>query len=94
MHPNKKAGFFRLILIIIIAILVLSFFGIKLRDVAGSEAGKDNFTYAKEIVLKGWSYLEPYWDKYVAPTALYLWNDVFLKYVWSAVIENLDKLKN
>ena len=47
----------KLIILIIIAILVLSYFGISIQHVAESPTGVNNFTYVWSAVLKGWSIL-------------------------------------
>jgi hypothetical protein len=47
----------RLIIICIIAILALSYFGISIRHIAESPTGVDNFTYVWTHVLEGWHIL-------------------------------------
>ncbi len=44
----------RFIILVIILILALSYFGISIRDVATSPAGQDNFTFVWAYVKDGW----------------------------------------
>lgn len=45
----------RLILLLIVIILVLSFFGISLQSVITSPTAHANFTYAWQLVVNGWN---------------------------------------
>ncbi len=44
----------RLIILVIILILALSYFGISIRDVATSPTGEDNFSFVWTHVKEGW----------------------------------------
>ncbi len=44
----------RFILLVIILILALSYFGISIRDIATSPAGQDNFSFVMMYVREGW----------------------------------------
>lgn len=75
---NPQRGFLRTILIIIIAIFILSYFGFDLRKTADSPTTKSNFQYVKELVIKGIEFiLKPlrklwvngYVQKFVSPIA-------------------------
>lgn len=44
----------RFILLVIILILALSYFGISIRDIATSPAGQDNFSFVMMYVKEGW----------------------------------------
>ncbi|MDP3403026.1 MAG: hypothetical protein Q8S35_03685 [bacterium] len=44
----------RFIILIIILILALSYFGISIRDIAQSPTGEDNFTFVWNYVKDGW----------------------------------------
>lgn len=47
----------RLILILAVLVLALSFFGISIRSIVQSPAGKDNFTFIWELLKTGWQVL-------------------------------------
>jgi len=93
MSTNKNSGFIKLILLIIVVILILSYFGISLRNVANSKVGKDNFDFLKEVGQKTWSFCLSVWDTYLAEKAMYIWDEIILKFGGNFVIENIDKLR-
>lgn len=47
----------KLLILVIIAVLVLSFFGITIQSVVQSPAGQANFAYLWSLVLMGWNWL-------------------------------------
>ena len=92
MASNKKSGFIKLILLIVVVILVLSYFGVNLRNVANSDAGQANFSFLKETCIKVWDWIVNVWQTYLADKASYLWNDVYVKYVWVPFTQSIDKI--
>lgn len=47
----------RFIILIIVLILALSYFGISIRDIAQSPTGEDNFSFVWAHVKEGWEIL-------------------------------------
>ncbi len=47
----------RLIILVAILILALSFFGISIRSIVESPVGRDNFTFIWELIRTGWHIL-------------------------------------
>jgi uncharacterized protein YqhQ len=84
---NQKGGFIQLIILIVIGLLVLSYFGISLQGVVESPVGQSNLHY----VTNGASYV---WNNYLSAPFDYLWNTVFIGMLWSAFTENLNRVKN
>ena len=93
MRSNHQSGFIKLVLLIIVVILILSYFGVSLRGVANSQAGKDNFSFAREVALEIWDFCVGIWNNYLAEKLVYVWNEVIIKYGWNFALENLDKLR-
>ena len=89
MYRNKKSGLsiLGIIMLVFIAILVLSYFGINIRSVVESEDGQDNINYVTDES-------KTIWQKYLKEPAEYLWNDVFVGLLWSAFINNLERVKD
>jgi hypothetical protein len=88
--PDNR-GFIKLILLIIVVILVLSYFGISLRKVAQSDTGKDNFSFIGDMAAKGWAFIVDIWNRYLATSANWIWNEIILKYIWGPLSQQLDK---
>lgn len=66
MKYNSQAGLAKLIIILIVAILVISYFGINIQQIAESETGKANFGYVWSLVQKAWVWLGEMYQKYLA----------------------------
>ncbi len=86
-YNTGNRGLVKTIILIVIALLILSYFGLNLRDIVNSPAGRDNFSYTQEVMIN-------VWDNYLKRPVMYLWNDIFLELIWYPAIDNLTKIKN
>lgn len=75
------------IIIIVIALVVLGYLGFDVKQAVQSPTSQSNIEYVKDAVV----YL---WTKYLEKPAKYLWNEIFIKLIWSTAVENLTKIKN
>lgn len=64
---NYKNGFVKEIFIIVIAIVILSYFGVNIRDVLDSESVKGNFLAVSDI-------FSSVWNNYILPSFAYLFD--------------------
>ncbi len=78
-------GFIRFIILLIIAVIVLGYFGISLRTLFGGGTVRDNFAYARQII----KYV---WNTYLAGPAQYLWN-IFYNLLWRSFVENAERIR-
>jgi len=83
---NDNRGLVRWIFIIIIAIIILSYFGFDLRGIIEAEGMQNNLSYV-------WGGVIYVWNAYIAGPFDYLWNDIFIDLIWSAFIENMEIIK-
>jgi len=83
---NDNRGLVRWIFIIIIAIIILSYFGFDLRSIVEADDTQDNLGYV-------WGGVVMIWDNYLTKPVLYLWNDIFIDLIWSAFTENMGVIK-
>lgn len=65
MEGNR--GLIKAILLIVIGLIVLGFFGYNLRDIIASETVNDNLTYV-------WGLVTAFWNNFLAEPAAWLWN--------------------
>ncbi|MEK7567952.1 MAG: hypothetical protein AAB513_03485 [Patescibacteria group bacterium] len=86
MKMQKNSGLVGLIILIVIAIFALSYFGISLRGIAESETGQENIGFVKEISIK-------VWDGFLRKPAEYLWNTIWLDLSWHPFVDTLKSLK-
>lgn len=78
-------GLIKLIILIIIAVVVLSYFNINLRSVLESRAVRDNFGFL-------WNSAKSIWHNYLAGPADFVWG-IFYNYLWLSFIENMERIK-
>ena len=81
-HWNRKEGFVKAILLIVIVLVVLGFFGYNLESIVNSPDVKGNLAYVWELLVKLWNIL-------LTPLA-WVWDNVVIKLVWN----NLQSLLN
>lgn len=83
---KQKQGFIKLIIIIIIAIIILSYFGFDLRSIVESPESQGNLGYV-------WGGIIYVWETWLVNPLTYLWNDVFIDLLWDNFIENMERIK-
>lgn len=83
---NNESGFVKLIVIILIGILIISYMGISVRDVVESPAGQSNFGYIKEISIAAW-------DRYFKEPLTYFYREIWIELMWEPFIEALRDIK-
>lgn len=86
MKINKQKGIVRTIIIIIIALLVISYLGINLRQLATSPTTESNFSY----VWNGTVYI---WDNYLETPVTNIY-DFFIKYIWDPALSDIEKISS
>jgi hypothetical protein len=88
MKNNRTAGnrgLVKMIVLIIVALLILSYFGISLRHLASQPTTQDNFSFVTTTTID-------FWNKYLAKPAGYLWHEIFLNIIWEPAINRLKHL--
>ena len=73
------------IIIFIILILVVSYFGVNIQSVVNSPAGQSNFSY----VSNGAVYV---WNNYLSAPFNYIWNTVGAT-LWNAFTQGIQNIK-
>ncbi len=84
---QTNRGLVRTIILIVIALLILSYFGFNIRAIVNSPVGQENFSYAQELMLK-------VWNGFLKTPVTYLWKNIFLDLIWNPAFENLTKIKD
>lgn len=72
-----------MIIVIIVVLLTLSYFGFNLRSLIDSPTTQDNFHYAINFIVD-------VWNNYLKTPFMYLWNDIFIKLIWTPVLNILQ----
>jgi hypothetical protein len=86
---NKQKGMsiLGILVLAVVIILVLSYFGISIKSVVESPTGQENINY-----VGGAS--KSLWTTYLAEPAAYLWNDVWIKIFWKGFISNMERIRD
>lgn len=74
------------IIIFVILILVLSYFGINIQSVVTSPTGQSNISYV-------WNGITYVWNNYLSGPFNYLWNTVGST-LWNAFVHGIENIKN
>ncbi len=72
------------IVITILGLIVLGYLGIDIRKAVHSEATQSNLSYAKEVVIYSW-------NNYLKEPVKFLWNEVFIKYIYDPLMNIINK---
>ncbi|MFA4890075.1 MAG: hypothetical protein WC587_00350 [Candidatus Paceibacterota bacterium] len=81
-----QAGFIKLIILIVVLLVILGYFGINIRSIVENDTAKSNVGYV-------WNWCKSMWGTYLASPAKYLWNDVFLNLLWNSFIDSMKRIK-
>ena len=74
------------IILIIIIIVVLSYFNFDIRGFFENDIVKNNFGFI-------WNWTTYFWDNWLRGPVEYLWNDIFIDLIWNSFVENLQRFK-
>ncbi len=83
---STNRGFINMIILVVVVILVLSYFGYNLRSIVNSPNTQDNFSYVGGSVVD-------IWNNFLKTPATYLYG-VFVDLIWKPAITNLTAMKN
>jgi hypothetical protein len=81
-----QGGFIKWIIIIVVALLALSYFGINLRQLVNQPTTQDNVSYVASTTVT-------VWDKYLKIPATYAWG-IFVNLIWTPALHNLENMKD
>ena len=82
-YQNKQGGLIKIIIIIIIAIAILSWYGVDIKDFFNSPQVQKNFDYI-------WNFITDIWSNYIQGPASKLWG-IWLQYIWNPFMDMLKK---
>ncbi|MFH0846140.1 MAG: hypothetical protein V1851_01930 [Patescibacteria group bacterium] len=85
-HGDQR-GLVNWIIIIIIAIIVLSYFGFDIRAIIEDDNTQNNVGYV-------WGGVVYVWETYLSGPFDYLWNDIFIDLIWDTFIDAMQRIKN
>lgn len=82
---NKQSGLIQWIIIIIVVILILSYFGFDIRALINDPQTQDNFSVV-------WGFVVDLWEDYLRIPVLWIWNNI-VSFIWNDLfLDNLARL--
>ncbi|OJI08841.1 MAG: hypothetical protein COV08_02970 [Candidatus Vogelbacteria bacterium CG10_big_fil_rev_8_21_14_0_10_49_38] len=63
---NRQSGLVKLIILIVVAVLILSYLGVNIQKIAESETGQANFAYLWQIMQKIGDWFVNLYQKHLA----------------------------
>jgi len=84
---NDKRGLIKWIIIILIAVIILSYFGFDLRAIIESDATQGNLGYL-------WGLGVTVWNSYLSQPILYFWHNIFIDLLWNSFIDNMERIRD
>lgn len=79
-NRNKSGGFIKAIFIVVVAIIILSFF-VDLKSLTAPKYLQDNYQYLKTLLVSVWT-------NYISSIAYYIWNKIFVEYIYKDLFTN------
>ena len=83
---STKKGIVGIIVLLVIALLVLSYFGFNLRQTIQAPTTQDNFHYV-------WGNITYFWNTYLKEPATYFYN-LYVELVWNPGLVHLRAITN
>ncbi len=84
---NDNRGLIKWIVIILIAVIVLSYFGFDLRAIIESDATQSNLEYP-------WGIGVLIWNNYLSQPILYFWHNIFIDLLWNSFVDNMERIRD
>jgi len=83
---QTNTGLIKMLVVILIILLVLAYFGLNLRTTVNSPTFQDNWSFLTTTIATVWNdYLKVPFD--------YLWYQVFIPLIWDPLILHLTQMK-
>jgi len=77
----------RLIIILVILILILSYFNVDIQTIAESQQSQNNFSYVVNLVKSTF-------NKYLKEPINYFWKEIFIKLLWNSFVSNMERIRD
>lgn len=84
MKYNQKSGFIKLVIVIVIALIVLGYFGFNVSEILQSPSVSNNLNYV-------WGLAVTVWDRFLVVPATYVWNKIIVGMFWNTFTSLIDK---
>lgn len=81
---NKQGGFIKWIIIIVVALIILGYYGFDIRKAIEAPTTQNNLTYVQQIVAN-------IWNHYLKAPVTYIWNEFFIHFIWNPLMDHMKR---
>lgn len=74
----QNKGLIKMIVVIVVALIVLGYFGFNIKDIIESGTVQTNLHYV-------WSFVVKVWDLYLAGPVIFIWNKFVVGVLWKLI---------
>ena len=78
MKNSVKRGFVKTVIIIVIALIVLGYFGYNLEDIVKSPTVQKNLRYV-------WDFVVSIWNNYLIGPVKFIWDKIIVGVIWESI---------
>ena len=86
-NMQTDRGLVKMIIVIVIILIVLGYFGFNIREIINSPTVSDNLSYTQQLMLS-------VWNNFLKIPLTYIWNEIFIKLIWHPMLETLLRMKD
>ncbi len=79
---QTNRGLIKMIVIFIVILFVMAYLGLNIRSIIDSKTFQDNWTFIREGSVT-------IWNGYLKAPISYVWNVIFIPYIWTPIFNNL-----
>lgn len=79
---QKNKGLIKMVVVIVIALIVLGYFGFNIKDIIESNAVQTNLQYV-------WGFIKTFWNNYLAAPVIFMWDKFVVGVLWRLIQEGL-----
>ncbi len=80
-----KKGLIKMIIVIVIALIVLGYFGFNVKDIIESQSVQNNLHYFWDFVVK-------IWNLYLAAPVIFVWDKFVVGVLWKYILLGLGSI--
>ena len=84
MNTTNQRGFIGMVLLIVVVLITLGFFGLSAEKIINSTVVGDNLEY-------GWNLAVNFFDRFIIAPAIFVWKNAFST-VWDAAVLQLSNI--
>ena len=80
---RTNGGLVKLVLVILVVLLIIAYFGVNLRGIVNSSTFQDNWSLIKDALIS-------LWNNYLSVPFAYVWNQIFVNLIWNPIFHHLQ----